>query len=157
MADFYRNMVVFGLAPSTQFLRKVLQSFEDRVKKPAVTFPKEVEGPNGAPNLAELAKLRPFNKYFVYRVDRQRHLHASHISLEALLEICRLNKYCNSLMDLLKRSLTQKHLKQLTQRLARQGQGLDHKQQARVTKEVNFSNDQYCKEVRNLWAMLDPQ
>ena len=96
-------MIIFGLAPNTEFLAEVLQAFEEKVKKPAFTIPKELEGPNGVPNLAELGKLKPYNKYFVYKVDRLGALHVSHASLETLIEICQLNKSCVSLIDLLKR------------------------------------------------------
>ena len=105
MKDFYKNMVIFGLAPSTEFLQNALQRFEEKVRRPAFTMPKELEGPNGVPNLAELAKLKPSNKYFVYRVDRFGCLHVSHTSLETLLELCQLNKFTCSLIDLLRRHL----------------------------------------------------
>ena len=52
IGDFYKNVVIFGLAPSREFLEEALARFEEKFRRPSFVMPKELEGPNGVPNLA---------------------------------------------------------------------------------------------------------
>ena len=86
MSEFYKKMVVFGLAPSKKFLISVVEAFEEKVIKPGFISPKIPEG-SRVPNLVELSKQKPFNKYFVYSVSLDGKLRASHISIDTILDI----------------------------------------------------------------------
>ena len=137
---FYMNMVLFGLAPSTQYLEKVILNFEEQLHRPVV---------NAA------MKQKPFNRFFVYKVAKDGSLSISHLSLDTLQEIYRVNKYCNALQQLLKRHLTQRYVKQVMWKLAKQGFGLDLKQQARIGKDLQFRTHEYVAEVESLWTCID--
>ena len=67
-------------------------------------FPK-VETGKKVPNLTELRKIKPCNKYFVYRVDIEGKLHVTHISLAAILELYEVNKHTMNLSEFLLDSL----------------------------------------------------
>ena len=112
---FCLNMVLFGLAPSTQYLEKVILNFDEQLERPVVS-----SGLNQK-------KEKPYNRFFVYKVAKDGSLSISHLSLDTLYEIYRVNKYCYALQRLLKRHLTQRYVKQVMQKLAKQGQGLDLK------------------------------
>lgn len=102
LTEFYKKMVIFGLAPSTKFLESVVSAFEEKVIKPGYIAP---QVPHGAkvPNLVELSKQKPFNKYFVYSVSLDGKLRASHISLVTIMEIYQSNKHCLNLQELLRK------------------------------------------------------
>mmetsp|Transcript_20441 Transcript_20441/g.31168 ORF Transcript_20441/g.31168 Transcript_20441/m.31168 type:complete len:90 (+) Transcript_20441:44-313(+) len=89
-------MVLFGLAPSSLFLQRTVKHFEERIQKPSFTFPRIPEG-RRVPDLAELKKLKPFNKYFVYSADIEAKLTVTHISLEAILELYEVTKHSMNL------------------------------------------------------------
>lgn len=100
LSEFYKKMVIFGLAPSTKFLESVIGAFEDKVIKPGFNVPNIPEGAR-VPNLVELSKQKPFNKYFVYSVSLDGKLRASHISIDTVMEIYQTNKHCMNLQELL--------------------------------------------------------
>jgi hypothetical protein len=53
--------------------------------------------------ISDYKKQKPFNKYFVYKIEKNGFLEISHISFEVLKEIYSSNKYLISLQDMLKK------------------------------------------------------
>jgi hypothetical protein len=89
IGKFYQNMIVFGLAPNTNYLKNIMTNFSEKIKQPSYSF---TAHPNRKVDTEERNKVRPYNKHFVYMLKRDGTLEISHISLEAVLELFRVNK-----------------------------------------------------------------
>jgi hypothetical protein len=127
LQEFYKNFVIFGLAPSYKFIENVIETFQEKVIKPGFSMPPIPEGQK-VPNLAELRNCRPFNEFFVYQVQNNGKLVASHISLATILNIFQINKHCFNLQELLKNRLKAIYLKNLSSKLSKNNYTMDSAQ-----------------------------
>ena len=99
-------MVVFGLAPSSKFIEDLIMTYAEKVKQPSFLFSVNTKGMCKYDEMLERRKIKPFNANFVYRLLTNGQLEISHISLETILDIFKINKDCNNIHNFLKNNLT---------------------------------------------------
>lgn len=103
-------MVVFGLAPNTQYLKSVLHNYSEQVVQPTYNY---TTHPNAKTDQMERKKVRPFNKQFVYRLNIDGTLEETHISLDAFLDLFRVNKQILNFHSYLKTNMLKRHMEHL--------------------------------------------
>lgn len=131
IGKFYQNMVVFGLAPNTQYLAGVLHNYSEQVKQPSFAY---TTHPNPKVDQIERRKIKPFNKQFVYKLNFDGTLEISHISLDAFIELYKVNKLILNFHSYLKQSLLKKHVEHLIQKMQKVGYAIDQKKQSLIQK-----------------------
>ena len=97
--QFFKNMVVFGLAPNTVYLEKLFHNYSEKIQQPNYSY---VTNTNPKVDKIERAKVKPFNDQFVYRLLRDGTLEITHVSLEVLKDLFKLNKHSVNLYVYLK-------------------------------------------------------
>lgn len=80
---------MFGLAPNTQYLKSILHNYSEQVKQPSYNYTTHA---NPKIDQVERKKIKPFNKQFVYKLNMDGTLEVTHISLDAFLELFKVNK-----------------------------------------------------------------
>jgi len=82
--DFYRFMVIFGLAPNRPSIESLVNDFDKHIQKPVFAPVDYFIATQKLHIQHEFRSQKPFNQYFVYRVNFQGYLEVSHISFMAL-------------------------------------------------------------------------
>ena len=91
-------MLVFGLVPNEAYLKQILKDFEIRFNRPQFINTDDLTDPQvKVQSLIDYSKQKPYNKYFVYKIEKNGFLEISHVSFEVLKEIYTSNKYLNAL------------------------------------------------------------
>lgn len=128
-------MVIYGLVPHEELIRQVVEDIAERFKLPQFKDIHEMMD-----NVVKIQAIKdyrvqkPYNKYFVYKVNTNGKLEITHVSFEVMRVAYKLTKPVQALQILLQKNIRGKYLKSLLTILARQNRSLSVKEQARVEK-----------------------
>jgi hypothetical protein len=100
-------MVVFGLAPNTAYLKSVLGNYSEKIKQPSFPY---VTNSNPIVDQVERKKVKPFNRNFAYKLLNDGTLEISHISLESVLDLYKINKQILNFHKYIRAQLLKKHI-----------------------------------------------
>lgn len=112
--SFVQNMVIYGLVPSEKFLLHLIEDVEARFQKPQFVNTEDLlTAQEKIAARKDYSQQKPYNKYFVFKINRQGKLQITHVSFEVLRLVNKSNRAVEALVQMLGRNLRQSASKQV--------------------------------------------
>lgn len=91
----------------------------------------------------------------MYRLLPDGTLQITHISLESVLEIYKINKQILNFHSFIRAQMLKRHIEHLSQKMQKVGYGMDQKLVAQIERNQTFKLEDYLEEIQHVWNQVD--